>query len=591
MKPTDRESKNRLFLLLGLPVLLFGGFALWGVAGRTLQTADADAIESPVKLTAERAAIVAKQREAFVARKTMATWGKNGEWQRAARVVTDDLLARNPYRNLRFLRGEAWFRAGDKRGAIALHDALKSDNALIPHEADLLTGNAVEYRADTANALRIAEVAPASLMDANGLAWRTTLAPRLADAAGLEKAVALSEYAVSAAPNLGDKDILATYTNTLGAIYFRAGHSEEAVRVLTDSEKRKSDPFNAAFLSLAYRDLGESEKAHEWHDRLQTYLDRTYATRDGQTNRHQLLLLWRENAGIGGQKRELSNMDNSSKPAATIGVFGGSGFYSFLSGNTEGVPASTREVKVDTPYGAPSDAVTLAQIGDKTVAFLPRHGRSHTIPPHKINYRANLWAMKSLGVTDIIGPNACGSLQAHVKPGDFVVCDQFVDRTTGRADTFYEGPLVTHVSAAEPYCPLLREHAIASCRAEGITVHDSGTVVVINGPRFSSKSESRWFGSQGWEVINMTQYPESYLARELEISYVNISLITDFDAGLEEHAPVTNDDVLAVFNANLDNLRRVLRRMIENMPDTSASPARSVLSVSRFEKGGLPLFG
>lgn len=271
-------------------------------------------------------------------------------------------------------------------------------------------------------------------------------------------------------------------------------------------------------------------------------------------------------------------------PSATVGVFGGSGFYSFLTGNV-------REVKIDTPYGPPSDAVTLAEIGEKTVAFLPRHGRSHSIPPHKINYRANLWAMKSLGVTDIIGPNACGSLQPHVKPGDFVICDQFVDRTTGRIDTFYDGPIVTHVSAAEPYCPLLRKHAIESCRAEGITVHERGTVVVINGPRFSTKSESLWFGSQGWEVINMTQYPEMYLARELEISYVNISLITDFDAGLigEDHPPVTNDEVLAVFTANLDNLRRVLRRMIETLPDTSASPARSVLSVSRFEKGGLPL--
>ncbi len=271
-------------------------------------------------------------------------------------------------------------------------------------------------------------------------------------------------------------------------------------------------------------------------------------------------------------------------PSAWVGVFGGSGFYSFLTGNA-------REVKIDTPYGPPSDAVTLAEIGGKTVAFLPRHGRSHTIPPHKINYRANLWAMKSLGVTDIIGPNACGSLQPHVKPGDFVVCDQFVDRTTGRADTFYDGPIVTHVSAAESYCPILRKHAIESCRAEGITVHERGTVVVINGPRFSTRSESLWFGSQGWEVINMTQYPEMYLARELEMSYVNISLITDFDAGLigEDHPPVTNDEVLAVFTANLDNLRRVLRRMIENLPDTSQSPARSVLSVSRFEKGGLPL--
>jgi len=271
-------------------------------------------------------------------------------------------------------------------------------------------------------------------------------------------------------------------------------------------------------------------------------------------------------------------------PTATVGVFGGSGFYSFLTGDT-------RDVKIDTPYGAPSDSVTLAEVGGKTVAFLPRHGRNHTIPPHKINYRANLWAMKSLGVTDIIGPNACGSLQPHVKPGEFVICDQFVDRTAGRHDTFYDGPIVTHVSAADPYCPILRQHAAESCHAEGITVHERGTVVVINGPRFSTRSESRWFSAQGWEVINMTQYPEMYLAREMEMAYVNISLITDFDAGLigEGRPPVTNDEVLAVFTANLDNLRRVLRRMIEIMPDTSESPARSALSVSRFEKGGLPL--
>ena len=270
--------------------------------------------------------------------------------------------------------------------------------------------------------------------------------------------------------------------------------------------------------------------------------------------------------------------------SAQVGVFGGSGFYSFLSENV-------REVKVDTPYGAPSDAVTLAEIGGRTVAFLPRHGRQHTIPPHKINYRANLWAMKSVGVTDIIAPNACGSLQAHIKPGDFVICDQFVDRTTGRADTFFDGPIVTHVSAAEPYCPLLRAHAVAVCRAEGITVHERGTVVVINGPRFSTKSESRWFSAQGWEVINMTQYPEAYLAREMQISYANISLITDYDAGLEEmdHAAVTNDAVAAVFAANLDNLRRALLRMIETLPDTSASPARTALAAARFEKGGMAL--
>lgn len=264
---------------------------------------------------------------------------------------------------------------------------------------------------------------------------------------------------------------------------------------------------------------------------------------------------------------------------AEVGIFGGSGFYSLLTGDIE-------EIKVETPYGSPSDVVTLGEIGGKRVAFLPRHGRSHSIPPHGINYRANVWAMKALGVTNLIGPNACGSLQTHVKPGDFVICDQFVDRTSGRKDTFYDGPIVTHVSSAEPYCPLLREHAVAVCRNRGVSFHDRGTVVVIQGPRFSTKAESRWFSSQGWEVINMTQYPECYLARELEMSYVNISVITDYDAGLEvdgEHvAPVSNQDVVDMFRVNMDKLKGVLLQMVETLPDTSQSPARHCLALSRF---------
>ena len=161
-------------------------------------------------------------------------------------------------------------------------------------------------------------------------------------------------------------------------------------------------------------------------------------------------------------------------PKAEIGVFGGSGFYSLLDNPVE--------VRVDTPYGAPSDSLMLGEIGGRSVAFLPRHGGKHTLPPHMINYRANVWAMKELGVTRIIGPNACGSLQAHVKPGDFVICDQFVDRTWGRKDTFYDGPTTTHVSSADPYCPTMRAVAIEKGRELGITVHERGTVVVIQGP-------------------------------------------------------------------------------------------------------------
>jgi 5'-methylthioadenosine phosphorylase len=264
---------------------------------------------------------------------------------------------------------------------------------------------------------------------------------------------------------------------------------------------------------------------------------------------------------------------------ASAGVIGGTGFYSLLTGEIS-------EIWVETPYGLPSDKVTIGTIGKRQVAFLPRHGKGHTIPPHKINYRANIWALKSLGVTDIIAPNAVGSLQSHIKPGDFVICDQFVDRTTGRIDTFYDGPLVTHVSSADPYCPLLREHAVATCQKLGFSHHERGTVVVIQGPRFSTKSESRWFTAQGWEVINMTQYPECLLAREQEISYVNLSLVTDYDAGLvvegEEAHPVTNQDVVDMFRANTDRLRQLIVTMLENLPDTAASPARNCLAVSRF---------
>lgn len=242
-----------------------------------------------------------------------------------------------------------------------------------------------------------------------------------------------------------------------------------------------------------------------------------------------------------------------------IGVFGGSGFYSLLENVTE--------VKVDTPYGPPSDSVFVAEVAGRKVAFLPRHGRKHTIPPHKINYRANVWAMKQLGVKAIISPCAAGSLQRHVAPGDFVVCDQFVDRTNGRADTFYDGPIVTHVSAAAIYNPELRRIAIEKIKAHGINCHEQGTVVVIQGPRFSSKSESQWFHNQGWEVINMTQYPEAYLCHEMGLAVVNISLITDYDSGVHaDTEAVDAHSVLEVFQKNAERIRGVVLDMIAAMP-------------------------
>jgi len=260
---------------------------------------------------------------------------------------------------------------------------------------------------------------------------------------------------------------------------------------------------------------------------------------------------------------------------AEIGVFGGSGFYSLLE--------DVREIKVDTPYGPPSDSLFLAEVSGRRVAFLPRHGRRHTIPPHRINYRANVWAMRALGVHAVISPCAAGSLQRHVEPGHFVVCDQFVDRTSGRTDTFYDGPIVSHVSAAELYDPALRRIAVDVIREHGIPVHDGGTVVVIQGPRFSTRAESRWFTDAGWEVINMTQYPEAYLCRELGMAVVNISLVTDFDAGvLEGTEAVTAHDVLAVFELNAERIRKVVLEMIARFPaGLDALGARDALAHTR----------
>ncbi|MGB7605078.1 MAG: S-methyl-5'-thioadenosine phosphorylase [Lutisporaceae bacterium] len=245
---------------------------------------------------------------------------------------------------------------------------------------------------------------------------------------------------------------------------------------------------------------------------------------------------------------------------ADIGVFGGSGFYSFLD--------NVEEIEVETPYGKPSDKIAIANIGDKKVAFLPRHAKNHSLPPHMIPYRANLHAMKMLGVKYIIAPTASGSLQVDYKPGDFVICDQFVDRTWGRKDTYFEGPETKHVSSAEPYDESLRQLAISICKELDITVHEKGTVVVIQGPRFSTKAESRWFSKMDWEVINMTQYPECILAKELEIPYVNIALITDYDAGLEGNAevkPVTEEEVFRVFKDNNEKVKKVLYTMIEQL--------------------------
>ncbi len=240
-------------------------------------------------------------------------------------------------------------------------------------------------------------------------------------------------------------------------------------------------------------------------------------------------------------------------------------------------------IQVETPYGEPSAPVAIGEVAGRRVAFLPRHGVKHEYPPHRVPYRANVWAMKELGVGRIFGPCAVGSLQPHVRPGDFVVCDQLVDRTRTRPHTFYDGPETTHISFADPYCPTMREVVVRAGRERGITMHERGTVVVIEGPRFSTRAESAWFQAQGWEVINMTQYPEAVLARELELCYANISLVTDYDVGVPGIPPVTHEEVIRVFNENNARLRELLFAAIAALPAERDCPCATALKGARFE--------
>ncbi len=241
-----------------------------------------------------------------------------------------------------------------------------------------------------------------------------------------------------------------------------------------------------------------------------------------------------------------------------IGVFGGSGFYDFLD--------EPREVMVETPYGAPAAPYLVAEIDGAEVAILPRHGRDHQYPAHQVPFRANVFGMRELGVTHVIGPCAAGSLQMELEPGSFVVCDQLVDWTKGRAGTFHDGPELVHLSFADPYDPEMRAIALDALRNTGAAVHDGGTVVVIEGPRFSTRAESAFFAAQGWGVINMTQVPEAQLCAELGMGYVNVSVITDYDVGVEGSIdPVTHEEVLRQFSASLGTLREAIWAMVPRM--------------------------
>lgn len=258
-----------------------------------------------------------------------------------------------------------------------------------------------------------------------------------------------------------------------------------------------------------------------------------------------------------------------------IGVIGGSGFYSFFD-------SSADQVKVRTPYGDPSAAITIGDVGGVSVAFLPRHGVSHEYAPHTVPYRANAWALRSVGVRRVFAPCAVGGLNPDLAPGTMVIPDQLVDRTTSRSQTFFDGPAI-HVGFADPYCPTLRM-AAATAAPEAVT---EGTMVVVEGPRFSTRAESHWYARQGWTLINMTGHPEAVLARELEMCYASIALVTDIDAGLVAGEGVTASEVFAVFELGLERLREVLGTAISDAAEQSecfcARGEHDIAAVMEFE--------
>ncbi len=242
----------------------------------------------------------------------------------------------------------------------------------------------------------------------------------------------------------------------------------------------------------------------------------------------------------------------------SIGIIGGTGIYN------EKEIREIKKIKVSTPYGSPSDLITIGKFNGKKIAFIPRHGSQHTIPPHKINFRANIMALKVLGVERIISLSAVGGLKENFKPGDIVITDQFIDFTKQRIQTFYDGNRVCHISTAEPFCPELRRIAIDVVERLKFSFHENGTYCCIEGPRFSTRAESRFFRNFA-DVIGMTLCPEVSLAREKEMCVLNISTVTDYDVWAKN--PVSIEDVIKVMKENNENIREILRNLIEAIPE------------------------
>ncbi len=248
---------------------------------------------------------------------------------------------------------------------------------------------------------------------------------------------------------------------------------------------------------------------------------------------------------------------SANRDSASVGVIGGSGFYELLD--------NAQEVRLETPFGDPSDSYFLGEIDGVRVAFLPRHARGHRIPPGEVNYRANIWGMKALGVRHILSASAVGSLREGLEPLDIVVPDQLFDRTRARPSTFFGEGVVVHVGFADPFCPYVSERIIAAGRETGVTIHEGGTYVCIEGPQFSTRAESRVYRGLGFDVVGMTNLQEAKLAREAELCYATMALVTDYDVWYEGEEDVTLEQVLANVRRNVQTAQAIVRRVVATL--------------------------
>ena len=259
---------------------------------------------------------------------------------------------------------------------------------------------------------------------------------------------------------------------------------------------------------------------------------------------------------------------------AEIGIFGGTGIYD------SGLLKDSKEISIDTPYGKTSDSITVGEFNGKKVAFMPRHGKKHTIPPHLINFRANIWAFKELGVKRIIAPSAVGSLKEEFEPGNLALPSQFIDFTKSRKGTFSENGRVIHISVADPFCPELQKVILNVTKIQGIKIHQDCTYVCIEGPRFSTKAESRFFRTTGADIIGMTLVPECQLAREAQICYVSLSTVTDYDVWAEK--PVTAKEVMETLAKNVEMTKKLLTFVIDQIPEVKSCSCEKALEEAEF---------